>query len=247
MAITAGLAHASGDAAVIIDADLQDPPELIGELVARWREGYEVVYAVRTDREGETAFKRSTAKAFYRMLNRLSDTEIALDAGDFRLLGRRAVDALLSMPERDRFVRGMVGWVGFQQAGVPYRREARAAGATKYPLGKMLRFALDGVVSFSFAPLRLAVWLGFAASALALAGVVYSIVVWLAGDTVPGWTTLSIAVLFLGGLQLLSLGIVGEYVGRIYREVKRRPLYVVDETVGFAADRARQPDEDVQV
>ena len=241
IAMTAGLEHTSGDAVVVIDADLQDPPEVIPELVARWRDGNDVVYAVRTDREGESAFKLATAKGFYRLLNMLSDTEVPVDTGDFRLMDRRAVDALLTMPEKDRFVRGMVSWIGFQQVAVPYARARREAGVSKYPLLKMLAFALDGVVSFSFAPLRLATWLGFAASGLAALGIVYTLVVWIVGSTVHGWTTLSVAVLALGGLQLISLGIMGEYIGRIYREVKHRPLYLVDKRLGFESEP--DPDE----
>lgn len=235
-AITAGMSHAAGDVVVIIDADLQDPPELIPVLLGRWREGDEVVYAVRRSREGESQLKLATASAFYRILNRLSDTPVPLDAGDFRLLDRSVVDAFLAMGEQDRFVRGMISWVGFRQSGVEYDRASRAAGTTKYPLAKMLRFATDGVVAFSSAPLKVATWLGFFASCLALVGLVYTIVVWAVGDTVPGWTTLTSAVLLLGGMQLLSLGIMGAYVARIYREVKRRPLYVVRERVGFPED-----------
>ena len=233
-AVTAGLEHATGDAVVLIDADLQDPPEVIPEFVARWREGYHVAYGVRIDRPGETRFKLATARAFYRVLGRLSETEIPLDAGDFRLMDRRVVTALQSMPERDRFVRGMVAWVGFRQVGVPYRRAPRLAGESKYPLFRMLRFALDGVTSFSVAPLHAATWIGFASSALALIGVVYALVLRLfTNNWVTGWTALFIAVLFVGGTQLLALGVIGEYIGRIYAESKRRPLYLVQERLGF--------------
>lgn len=233
IAITAGIAHASGDAIVVIDADLQDPPELIVEMVDRWRKGDDVVYAVRTEREGESALKLATASAFYRLLSRLSDTPVPLDAGDFRLIDRRVAEAFLAMPEQDRYVRGMVSWIGFRQSAVEYRRSSRAAGETKYPLRKMVRFAIDGVVSFSSAPLRLSTWLGMIAFVLAVAGIVYSFVEWVLGDTVPGWTTLWVAVLLLGAMQLLSLGVMGAYVSRIYREVKSRPLYVVAERIGF--------------
>ena len=233
-AVTAGLEHAKGDAVVLIDADLQDPPEVIPEFVARWREGYHVAYGVRIDRPGETQFKLTTAKSFYRLLGRLSETKIPLDAGDFRLMDRQVVNALQSMPERDRFVRGMVAWVGFRQIPVPYRREPRFAGESKYPLFKMMRFALDGVTSFSVAPLHAATWIGFAASVLAMVGVVYALVLRLfTNNWVTGWTALFIAVLFVGGTQLLALGVIGEYVGRIYAESKRRPLYVVQERLGF--------------
>jgi len=233
-AVTAGLEHASGDAVVLIDADLQDPPEVIGEMVARWREGYHVAYGVRTDREGETRFKLATAKAFYRLLNRMSETEIPLDTGDFRLMDRSVVDALRAMPERDRFVRGMVAWAGFRQVAVPYKRAARFAGESKYPLFKMVRFALDGVTSFSRAPLRLATWMGFLVSAVALVAITYALVLRLfTSNWVTGWTALFIAVLFVGGAQLLSLGVIGEYIGRVYDETKRRPLYLVEEAHGF--------------
>lgn len=233
VAVTAGVAHAAGDAVVLIDADLQDPPAVIADMVARWREGYQVAYGVRVDRDGEGAFKRATAKGFYRLLNRLSDTPIPLDTGDFRLMDRRVVDALQSMPERDRFVRGMVSWVGFRQIEVPYRRAPRLAGESKYPLIKMLRFATDGIASFSTTPLRAATWLGFGVSGAALVGVVYALVLRLfTSYYVTGWTALFIGVMFLGGVQLLSLGVIGEYIGRIYGEVKRRPLYLVQEALG---------------
>jgi dolichol-phosphate mannosyltransferase len=234
IAVTAGVEHAAGDAVVLIDADLQDPPEVIGAMVARWREGYDVAYGVRTDRPGESAFKLATARGFYRLINRMSDTAIPLDTGDFRLMDRKVVDALQAMPERDRFVRGMVSWVGFRQIAVPYRRDPRLAGESKYPLLKMVRFALDGITSFSVQPLRVATWLGFAVSALALLGIVYALGLRLfTSHWVTGWTAMMIAVLFLGGVQLLSLGIIGEYVGRIYGEAKRRPLYLVAERHGF--------------
>lgn len=234
VAVTAGIEAATGDAVVLIDADLQDPPEVVPEMVAKWREGYDVVYGTRTERAGESAFKRATAKAFYRVMNRLSDIPIPLDTGDFRLMSRRVVDALRAMPERDRFVRGMVSWVGFRQVALPYRRAQRAAGVTKYPLAKMLRFALDGLLSFSTKPLQMAITLGVASSAVAFAGIVYALVVRLATDRwVEGWAALFIAIMFLGGVQLVTVGILGEYVGRIYNEVKRRPLYVIGETVGL--------------
>lgn len=236
IAVTAGLEHAGGDAVVIIDADLQDPPEVVPEMIARWRDGYHVVYGLRRKRAGETTFKRWTAKAFYRLINKLSEIEIPLDVGDFRLLDRKVVDALLAMPERDRFLRGMVSWIGFKQVAVIYDRAARSAGQSKYPLMKMLRFAVDSVISFSFVPLRLAIWVGFGAIAASFAGIVYALVIRLyTTDWVRGWTSIFTAVLFLGGVQLITLGIVGEYVGRIYAEVKLRPLYVVRERLGFAS------------
>jgi dolichol-phosphate mannosyltransferase len=238
MAVTAGVEHAMGDAVVLIDADLQDPPEVILRMVERWREGYHVAYGVRTDRDGETAFKLATAKGFYRVMNRLSETSIPLDTGDFRLMDRKVVQALQAMPERDRFVRGMVSWVGFRQVAVPYRRAPRLAGESKYPLFRMLGFALDGIASFSVAPLKLATWMGFVTSGLALVGIIYALVLRLFTNMwVTGWTALFIVVLFMGGVQLLSLGIIGEYVGRIYGETKRRPLYLVQERLGFEPER----------
>ena len=233
-AVTAGLQCAVGDAAVLIDADLQDPPEVIPEMLERWRRGADVAYGLRTERDGETRFKRWTSSAFYRVLNRIADISIPLDTGDFRLMDRKVVDAVLAMPERDRFVRGMMSWTGFRQEPVPYRRAARAAGETKYPFGKLLRLAIDGIVSFSLAPLRLVTWLGFLASGLALAGIVYVLVLRLfTAVWVSGWASLLVAVLFLGGVQLLCLGILGAYLGRIYGEVRRRPLYLVKERLGF--------------
>jgi polyisoprenyl-phosphate glycosyltransferase len=234
VAITAGMEHATGDAVVVIDADLQDPPEVIAEFVEQWRQGNEVAYGVRSERDGETAFKLWTAKLFYRLIGRLSETSIPLDTGDFRLMDRVVVDALLAMPERDRFIRGMVSWLGFSQVAVPYRRAPRLAGKTKYPLFKMIRFAMDGIVSFSTTPLRLATYLGFAVSGLAGLGILYALYVRLfQNNWVQGWTSIAIAVLFLGGVQLICLGIIGEYLGRTYGESKRRPLYVVRERLGF--------------
>jgi len=243
VAITAGIEHATGEAVAVIDADLQDPPEVLLEFVAKWQDGYDVVYGVRSEREGETAFKLWTAKAFYRLIGRLSDTEIPLDAGDFRLIDRRVVDALLSMPERDRFVRGMVSWLGFSQISVPYRRAARFAGKTKYPLLKMLKFATDGIVSFSILPLRLATWIGFLASGLSMLGILVVLAERYFGvfGLVKGWSSTVIAVLFIGGVQLVCMGIIGEYVGRIYGETKRRPLYVVRERMGFDAKNTSTP------
>jgi dolichol-phosphate mannosyltransferase len=237
IAITAGLEHAAGDAMAIIDADLQDPPEVLADFVAKWMEGFQVVYGVRTERDGETAFKLWTAKIFYRAIGKLSDTEIPLDTGDFRLMDRRVVDALLAMPERDRFVRGMVSWLGFSQAAVPYRRAPRAAGVTKFSVFKMVKFATDGIVSFSILPLRLATWVGFAASGIAILGIVVTVIERLIGmeGLVKGWASILVAILFIGGVQLICLGIIGEYVGRIYGESKRRPLYVVRERMGFEA------------
>jgi len=239
MAITAGLEHAAGDAVVIIDADLQDPPETIVDFFRKWQEGYDVVYGVRTEREGETAFKLWTAKLFYRFMTRLSDTQIPLDAGDFRLMDRRVLNVLLGMPERDRFVRGMVSWLGFSQVAVPYRREARIAGITKFSFFKMLRFALDGIFSFSIVPLRVATWTGFITSFLAILGIVLVSLEHFLGveGLVKGWTSTMFAVLFIGGVQLICMGIIGEYIGRIYGESKHRPLYVVREILGFEGQK----------
>ena len=234
IAVTAGLQHVAGQVVVIIDADLQDPPEVIPEMLDRWRAGVDIAYGVRTGRDGETIFKRWTASAFYRLLDRITNISIPLDTGDFRLMDRAAVDAFLTMPERDRFVRGMVAWTGFRQEPVPYRRAARAAGATKYPFGKMVRLTMDGIMSFSLAPLRLATWLGFLALGLAVAGIAHTFVPRLfTAVSVSGWSLLLISVLFLGGVQLVVLGILGEYMGRIYGEVKQRPLYLVKERLGF--------------
>lgn len=237
IAVTAGIEHAGGDAVVLIDSDLQDPPEVIAEMIALWREGYDVVYGTRTERPGESVFKLGAARAFYRVLNRLSDVPIPLDTGDFRLMSRAVVDTLNAMPERDRFVRGMVAWVGFRQIALPYKRAARFAGTSKYPLRKMLRFATDGILSFSTRPLQMSITMGLIAAAMALLGIVYALVTRMFTDMwVEGWTALMIAVLFIGGVQLISIGILGEYVGRIYNEVKRRPLYVVGERFGAGAD-----------
>jgi glycosyltransferase involved in cell wall biosynthesis len=234
LAVTAGIDAASGDAVVLIDADLQDPPELIPEMVAKWRDGNHVVYGVRTSRPGESHFKLVTAKLFYRMINVISDVPIPLDTGDFRLMDRRVVNALMQMPERDRFIRGMVSWVGFKQYALPYSRSERVAGESKYPLRKMVLFAVDGMISFSLVPLRLSIFFGFGAAALSVLGIVYALILRIfTGIWAPGWTLLFMSVFFLGGVTLTCLGIVGEYVGRIYRELKRRPLYLVDEKLGF--------------
>lgn len=235
IAVTAGIDAARGDAVVLIDADLQDPPEVIHQMISKWREGYDVVYGTRTKRLGESTFKRSSARSFYRILNKLSDTPIPLDTGDFRLMTRPIVDSLKAMPERDRFVRGMVSWVGFRQTDIAYERAERFAGKSKYPLRKMLKFATDGILSFSTKPLQVSIALGMLAALLAMVGIFYAIGMRIFTDIwVEGWTALMIAILFLGGVQLICVGILGEYIGRIYNEVKQRPLYVVDEYLGFA-------------
>ena len=242
VAVTAGIEHAHGDAIILIDADLQDPPEVIFDMVEKWEQGYDVVYGVRAEREGESLFKLMTSTAFYRIINWLSDVKIPLDTGDFRLMDRRVVESLNAMPERDRFIRGMVSWVGYRQIGIPYRRAPRAAGVSKYPVFKMIKFAADGILSFSIVPLRLAIFSGLGVSGIALLGIIYATGVRLFSDQwVPGWATVFTAVLFLGGIQLLSLGIIGEFIGRIYGESKSRPLYFVQDRVGFDSARTANP------
>jgi polyisoprenyl-phosphate glycosyltransferase len=226
-ALTAGLDHARGDAVVMLDADLQDPPELIPRMLDHWRSGCDVVYAVREQREGESRFKLSTARWFYRVFDKLAQVELQHNSGDFRLLDRHALDALLSMRERNRFLRGMTVWVGYTQAAVPYRRDARYAGETKYTIPKMLRFSLDAIFSFSHRPLQLATFLGFMISTLAFIAIPVVVVLRLLGSYLPGFSALTIVVLLLGGIELIAIGIIGEYVGRIYDEVKGRPLYLV--------------------
>ncbi len=235
LAVTAGLDYARGDAVVIIDADLQDPPSLILDMIEKWKEGFEVVYAVRAQRKGETWFKEFTAKLFYRIIYRITDIDIPLDTGDFRLIDRRAVDTLTTMRERNRFIRGMTSWIGFRQTGVEYVREERFAGETHYPFRKMFKFALDAITGFSYLPLQFAMYAGFAIaglSAVAALAVIYARL-FLASQAFFGQATTLVAVLFLGGIQLITLGIIGEYLGRIYDEVKHRPLYVVREARGF--------------
>ncbi|GIW43734.1 MAG: glycosyl transferase [Candidatus Binatia bacterium] len=233
-AVSAGLHYARGAAVAVIDGDLQDPPEFVPKLYEKLREGYEVVYAVRRSRK-ENAFKRAAYRLFYRLLQRLSYIDIPLDSGDFAIMDRRVVDELNRMPERNRFVRGIRAWVGFRQVGLEYDREPRFAGESKYSLSKLFKLAYDGLVSYSFVPLRMVTHFGFAVSAVAFGLILYLLVLRVVyGERlVTGWTSTVVVILFLGGIQLLSLGILGEYVGRIFDEVKRRPLYVVRETVGF--------------
>jgi dolichol-phosphate mannosyltransferase len=234
IALTAGVDLAAGDAVIVLDADLQDPPEVILELAARWREGYDVVYAQRDVREGETRFKRAAASWFYRAFNRISEVQVPVDVGDFRLVDRRALDVFNQMRESSRFVRGMFAWIGLRQTGVVYVRHERFAGETKYPLRKMLRFAATGVVSFSSAPLRAALNLGFFVSFVAFALGIWSLIVKLGGFyNVPGWTSIVVVTAFIGGIQLILLGVIGEYIGDIHAEVKHRPLYVVSELENF--------------
>jgi polyisoprenyl-phosphate glycosyltransferase len=241
IALTAGVDLAAGDAVIVLDADLQDPPEVVLELAARWREGYDVVYAVRGEREGETRFKRATAAAFYRAFNRISEVEVPVDVGDFRLVDRRALDVFSHMRESNRFVRGMFSWIGLSQTGVEYVRHERFAGDTKYPLRKMLRFAATGVISFSSAPLRAALNLGFLVSALSFALIIWSVIVKVTGHDVPGWTSIVVVTSLIGGVQLIVLGVIGEYIGDIHEEVKRRPLYVVSELENFPDEREPPP------
>jgi polyisoprenyl-phosphate glycosyltransferase len=230
IAITAGWDYARGAAVVIIDADLQDPPELILEMAKKWKEGYEVVYAVRVEREGESWFKLWTASLFYRLIYRITDVKIPLDTGDFRLMDRKVVDVLRQMRERHRFPRGMSAWVGFKQIGVEYKRAARKAGETKYPFRKMFRLALNAITSFSYFPLQVATFFGFASAGIAIIAIPFVVYLRITGSQAFfGQATTLIAVLFLGGVQLISLGILGEYIGRLYDEAKGRPLYIVRE------------------
>jgi polyisoprenyl-phosphate glycosyltransferase len=226
-ALTAGLDHARGDAVVMLDADLQDPPELITTMLDHWRAGCDVVYAVREQRDGESRFKLSTARWFYRLFDKLAQVELHQNSGDFRLLDRRPLDALLAMRERNRFLRGMTVWVGYTQAAVPYKRDPRYAGETKYTIPRMLKFSLDAISSFSHRPLQLATLLGFVISTLAFIAIPVVAVLRILGSYLPGFSALTIVVLLLGGIELIAIGIIGEYVGRIYDEVKGRPLYVV--------------------
>jgi dolichol-phosphate mannosyltransferase len=247
LAVTAGLDYARGKAVVIIDSDLQDPPEVIPDLIAKWREGYEVVYAVRSEREGESWFKLFTASLFYRVIYRITDVKIPMDTGDFRLLDRQVVDVINTMRERHRFLRGMSVWVGFRQTGVEYRRAARFAGETKYPLKKMLKFASDAVTSFSYFPLQMATYLGFASAGVSILAIpiVIALRLWGSHDPLLGQATTLIAVLFLGGVQLISLGVLGEYIGRLYDEAKGRPLYIVREAPELSGERAEVRSKEV--
>lgn len=233
-AVTAGIDFCSGEAAIIIDADLQDPPEVIPELLNKWQEGYDVVYAIRKQRKGDSVFKKFTAWFFYRFLRKITKMNIPVDTGDFRLIDRTVINTLKSLPERNRFIRGLVSWVGFKQTGVYYHRDPRYSGKTKYPLRKMIQFALNGITAFSYLPLQLATFLGFFVSAVAFIASLYFLYLrFIANIYVTGFTSQILAILFLGGVQLITLGIIGEYIGRIYDEVKQRPLYIISETSGF--------------
>lgn len=239
VAITAGMDAAAGQAVIVMDADLQDPPEVVADMIALWRDGYEIVYGRRLSRDGESKFKRWTASLFYRVLARLSSIDIPRDVGDFRLIDRKVVEAFRAMPERDRFVRGMFAWLGFRQTEVTFHRLPRFAGETKYPFWRMLKLAVNGALSFSEAPLRLAIWCGLAVSVLAMLYGLYVAGLWLANsDLVRGWSSTIVVISFLCGLNMLMTGIMGLYIGRIHAEVKRRPLYVVSQKVGFEREDA---------
>ncbi|RAN88246.1 glycosyltransferase [Bacillus sp. SRB_28] len=244
IAVTAGIAAAKGDAIVIIDADLQDPPEVIPELIAKWEEGYEVVYAKRKQRKGETWFKLLTAKYFYKALNYMSDIDIPKDTGDFRIIDRKVADVFNQMTERNRFIRGMMSWVGFRQTYVEYERDERFAGETKYPLKKMIKFASDGIIAFSTKPLRIVMSLGLLSVLISIIVLLYTITVKIIGnDTQTGWASIMVAITFFSGIQLLGLGIVGQYIARIYDESKNRPIYIVKETINVDQENTLQQKE----
>jgi glycosyltransferase involved in cell wall biosynthesis len=245
IAISAGMDHARGDAIIVMDADLQDPPEIALQMIEKWREGYDVVYAQRLSREGESVFKRATAALYYKLVNRLASIDLPRNVGDFRLVDRRAQDAFNMLREKDRYVRGMFAWMGFRQGVVTFHRPARAAGETRYPLRKMLRLAANGIISFSDAPLRLALWCGMGVSMLAMLYGAAVIGLALAGKgLVPGWTSTIVVTAFLSGVNMLMTGIMGLYVGRIHNEVKDRPLYLVGRRLGFESEAAQAPRRD---
>jgi dolichol-phosphate mannosyltransferase len=240
-AITAGMDHACGDAVVVIDADLQDPPEVILEMLKKWREGYEIVYGQRIKREGETVFKKLTAKIFYRFLRSMTEVDIPVDTGDFRLIDRKVCDAMKTISERNRYVRGIVSWLGFKSAPVEFERKKRFAGTTKYPLKKMIKFASDAIMSFSYKPLKIATFFGVFVSVVSFVALIAMIILKLCGigEYVDGWTSLAVISLFLNGIVLMILGIIGEYIGRIYDEAKDRPLYVIREVVNFTEENVK--------
>lgn len=241
IAISAGIDHARGECVVVIDSDLQDPPEVILLMIEQWRQGFDVVYGVRSDREGETALKLVTAALFYRLLDRVTNIKIPQNVGDFRLMSRRVVEQLKLLREKDRFVRGLVSWVGFKQTGVTYHRDRRFAGETKYPFTKMVKFAFDGIASFSTLPLQIATWMGYVAAAMAMLYLASVFIQKLLGYTVDGWATIMVAMLFMGSVQLICLGILGEYLGRVFNEVKPRPMYIVETHVGAIEPGASAP------
>ncbi|UQZ83954.1 hypothetical protein SK3146_03166 [Paenibacillus konkukensis] len=228
IAVSAGIDFSNGDAVILIDADLQDPPEMIIDFIDKWKRGFDVVYAVRKSRKGETWFKKATASLFYKTLKKVVDIDIPLNTGDFRLMDKKVVHVLKQLKEKHRFIRGLVSWVGFKQIGIEYDRAERFAGETKYPLKKMIKFSIDAITSFSFVPLKIAGFLGLSSAAIGFFGIAYSIVLKLLNVTIPGWSSLMIVILFLGGMQLFILGIIGEYIGRIYDETRNRPLYVLN-------------------
>jgi dolichol-phosphate mannosyltransferase len=241
LALSAGLATCRGNRVLILDADLQDQPELLGQMMALMDDGADIVYGQRIRRNGESWFKRATSAAFYRLLSKLADVDIPMDTGDFRLMSRRAVDILNKMPERNRFLRGMASWIGLKQVPLLYERAPRFAGSSHYPFGKMLRFAMDAITSFSVTPMRIASYTGVTLGLASIAALIYVLHSWITGQTVQGWTSLMVIVLVIGSVQLISLGLFGEYLGRLYMESKQRPLYVVDEVRGakfkdFACD-----------
>lgn len=235
LAITAGIDNASGDAVVVIDGDLQDPPEVISGMLSLWKEGYQVIYGVRNKRSGESFFKLATAAVFYRFMQKLSDIKIPLDSGDFRLMDRKVVDALSEIREENRYIRGLISWIGFKQCGIPYDRDSRYAGETKFNLSKMLRFAFDGITSFSDKPLLISSRIGLVITLCSFLTMLWLIITKIMNphSSIQGWTSMLVVVLFIGGIQLISIGIMGEYVGRIYRETKNRPLYVIANKLGF--------------
>jgi polyisoprenyl-phosphate glycosyltransferase len=242
IAITSGADFAQGDAVIVMDADLQDPPEVVLQMIEKWRTGYEVVYAVRVSRQGETKFKLWTASLFYRLLQRITDIHIPLDAGDFRLMDRRVVIAMRHLREQHRFMRGLSSWVGFRQIGIEYERAERYAGETKYPLRKMVRLATSAITGFSHVPLQLATYVGFSLATISLIAIIVTIILRLSGSSFfLGQATTLVSVLFLGGVQLIFLGIIGEYLGRIYDEVKQRPLYIVSRAYGFIPEQGELP------
>jgi polyisoprenyl-phosphate glycosyltransferase len=242
LAITAGMDYAEGDAIVVIDADLQDPVEVILDMVEQWKNGYEIVYGKRIERKGETIFKKLSAKIFYKLLRMLSHEVIPVDVGDFRLIDRKVADALIKMPERSRYVRGLIAWLGFKATSVEYAREPRFAGQTKYPLSKMLKLGLDGIFSFSYRPLKIASVLGGTVSGISFLYLIYIIIQKLINNTiVSGWASLMVVLLFMSGMILLILGIIGEYIARIYEEVKARPQYVITNTIGISNTNSRRP------
>jgi polyisoprenyl-phosphate glycosyltransferase len=244
LALTAGLSLAKGERIFVIDADLQDPPELLPEMMRQLDSGADVAFGQRLQRDGETAFKRMSAAVFYRVLRYLADAPIPTDTGDFRLMSRRVLDVLLNMPEQHRFVRGMIAWIGFRQVGVPYRRDARFAGSTKYPLRRMLRFAMDAITGFSVAPLRLSLYLGIGSVGVAFLVVLFTVYSWLVLQTTHGWTSLAIIVLSFGAMQMFCLAIMGEYIGRTYIQTKERPLFVIESIHVATAERLEQDAND---